>query len=387
LFPLTRDRAKPAVPIGGKYRLVDIPISNSLNSGVKEIFVLTQFNSTSLHRHILRTYQFDYFSDASVELLAAEQTPATTDWFQGTADAVRKHMPHYHLEDEDEVLILSGDHLYRMDLQNLLSFMREKKADFVVATVPVKKAEVSHFGIMQLDRDHRIVAFREKPKVVTRKESFQGSCLASMGIYAFRAPMLKKVLEGKESDFGREVIPRSLSKFRAFGYVFNGYWRDIGTIKSFYETSLELTLPDPPFTFGSLEGRIYTHPRFLPPLSIADSQIHNSLLSEGSKIEKSKIRRSIVGLRSMIQEEATITNSILMGADYYEKPSRGHIPLGVGRRCVIENAILDKNVRLGDDVKITNAKKLHAFDGDHYFIRDGIVVIPKNAVIKSGTVI
>lgn len=387
LFPLTRDRAKPAVPIGGKYRLVDIPISNSLNSGIKRIFVLTQFNSTSLHRHILNTYQFDYFSDASVELLAAEQTPSTTDWFQGSADAVRKHMPHYHLEEEDEVLILSGDHLCRMDLRNLLTFMKESKADFVVATVPVKKSEVSHFGIMQLNRDHRIMAFKEKPKAVTRGDSFKGAYLASMGIYAFRAPVLKRVLEGKESDFGREVIPKSLSKFRAFGFIFDGYWRDIGTIKSFYDASLELTLPDPPFTFGSLDGRIYTHPRFLPPLSVADSQIHHSLLSEGSKIERSAITHSIIGLRSMIQEGTTIKNSILMGADYYEKASSRGIHLGIGKHCLIANAILDKNVRVGDRVKIANRGKLKRFDGGNYFIRDGIVVVPKNAVIKAGTMI
>lgn len=387
LFPLTRDRAKPAVPIGGKYRLVDIPISNSLNSGIKRIFVLTQFNSASLHKHLLRTYQFDYFSDASVELLAAEQTPSTTDWFQGTADAVRKHIPHYYLDDDDEIMILSGDHLYRMDLQLILEFLREKKADFVVATVPVKKAEVSQFGIMQLNRDNRIVAFKEKPKTVTPSDSFKGAYLASMGIYAFRASVLKKMLRGNESDFGKEVIPKSISHLKAYGYVFDGYWRDIGTIRSFYETSLELTLPDPPFSFGSLEGKIYTHPRFLPPLRITDSNIHDSLLSEGSRIEKSKIHHAIVGLRSMIQEGVTLKNTIMMGADYYEKTPQGAIPVGVGKNCHIENAILDKNVRIGDGVKISNRRKINDLDGDNFYIRDGIVVIPKNAVIQPGTVI
>ncbi len=392
LFPLTRDRAKPAVPIGGKYRLVDIPISNSLNSGIKSIFVLTQFNSASLHRHLLRTYQFDYFNEASVELLAAEQTPSTTDWFQGTADAVRKHIPHYHLDDDDEVLILSGDHLYRMDLNLVLKFLREKRADFVVATVPVKKTEVSHFGIMQLNRDGRIVAFKEKPKSVTQGDSFKGKYLASMGIYAFRAPILKKVLSGSESDFGKEVIPNSISHLRGYGYVFDGYWRDIGTIGSFYETSLELTLPEPPFSFGSLEGRIYTHPRFLPPLSIADSEIHHSLLSEGSRIEKSKIQHSVIGLRSMIQEGAMIKNTIMMGADYYDGAGKFSsrsivIPLGVGRNCHIENAILDKNVRIGSGVKIANRRKIANLDGDNFYIRDGIVVVPKNAIIKAGTII
>lgn len=387
LFPLTRDRAKPAVPIGGKFRLVDIPISNSLNSGFKEIFVLTQFNSVSLHRHILSTYRFDYFHDASVELLAAEQTASTMDWFQGTADAVRKHFPHYHLNDEDEVLILSGDHLYRMDLQDILRVLREKKADFIVATVPVKKEEVSEFGIMKLARDNRITAFREKPKTVGPKDSFKGAFLASMGIYAFRASVLKEVLGGKESDFGREVIPNSISKYRAYGYVFQGYWRDIGTIKSFYETSLELTLPNPPFTFGPLEGRMYTHPRFLPPVSIVDSRIHQSLLSEGSRIEKSEIRNSVVGLRSIVHSDATLINTVMMGADYYEPPLKKEFPLGIGKGCHVENAILDKNVRLGAGVKIRNGKKIREFDGPNYFIRDGIVVVPKNAAIPAGTVI
>jgi glucose-1-phosphate adenylyltransferase len=387
LFPLTRDRAKPAVPIGGKFRLVDIPISNALNSGFKEIFVLTQFNSVSLHRHILNTYRFDYFHDASVELLAAEQTPSTTDWFQGTADAVRKHFPHYHLDDDDEVLILSGDHLYRMDLRDILRVLREKKADFIVATVPVKKEEVSEFGIMKLGRDNRITAFKEKPKTVGPEDSFKGSYLASMGIYAFRASVLKEVLGGKESDFGREVIPNSIAKCRAYAYVFQGYWRDIGTIKSFYETSLELTLPDAPFTFGPLDGRIYTHPRFLPPVSIFDSRIHQSLLSEGCRIERSEIRNSVVGLRSIIREGARISNSILMGADGFEAASRRGVALGVGKNCRIENAILDKNFRLGPGVKILNAKKVRHFDGPNYFIRDGIVVVPKNATLPAGTVI
>ncbi len=387
LFPLTRDRAKPAVPIGGKYRLVDIPISNSLNSGIKNIFVLTQFNSASLHRHLLSTYRFDHFHEARVELLAAEQTLSTMDWFQGTADAVRKHLPHYHLEKDDEVLILSGDHLYRMDLTRILDLMRTKRADFVVATVPVTKKEVSEFGIMQINSEHRITAFKEKPKVVTRSDCFKGKYLASMGIYAFRASVLKEVLSGNESDFGREVIPKSISRLRAYAYVFDGYWRDIGTIRSFYETSLELTLPEPPFSFASLEGKIYTHPRFLHPLHILDSQIHNSLLSEGSRIEKSKIHHSIVGLRSVIQEGATLKNTIVMGADYYERSSAGNISLGVGRDCRIENAILDKNVRIGAGVKIANKRGAKDFDGDNFYIRDGIVVVPKNAVIKPGTVV
>jgi glucose-1-phosphate adenylyltransferase len=387
LFPLTRDRAKPAVPIGGSYRLVDIPLSNSLNSGIKKVFVLTQFNSVSLNRHIHRTYRFDYFSDASVELLAAEQTPAFKDWFQGTADAVRKHMPHYNLEDHNEVLILSGDHLYRMNLQRILDYLREKQADFVVATVPVRKEEVSEFGIMRMNREGRIVDFKEKPKAVTQADSFHGKYLASMGIYAFRTHVLKKVLEGTESDFGREVIPKSIKRYRAFAYVFDGYWRDIGTIKSFYGASIDLVRANPPFSFFSPHERIYTRPRFLPPSRILASDIDSSILSSGCVVEKTEIRRSVIGLRSIIRQGTVVTNSIIMGADYYEEGKTNGIPIGIGAHCVIDRAILDKNARIGPGVKITNAHRLKTFDGDNFYIRDGIVVIPKNAVIKAGTVI
>ncbi|HNV85490.1 MAG TPA: glucose-1-phosphate adenylyltransferase [Candidatus Omnitrophota bacterium] len=388
LFPLTRDRAKPAVPIGGKYRLVDIPISNSLNSGVKTIFVLTQFNSVSLHRHILNTYRFDYFNDASVELLAAEQTLATTDWFQGTADAVRKHFDHYHIQDEDEVMILSGDHLYRMDLQKMIRRLRETNADFVVAVAPVKKTEVRHFGILKMNPEGRIIAFKEKPKTVTAEDSYEGKFLASMGIYAFRARVLKKILEGNESDFGREVIPNSILRYHAQGYVFEGYWRDIGTIESFYEANLELAAQNPPFSFVSASERIYTHPRFLPPSRVMGAKIDNSLISEGSLIRESEISRSIVGLRSVVRRNTVICDSIVMGADFFEeKPLKDGVPIGIGPGCHIEKAILDKNVRIGARVQITNPKKLKDFDGENYFIRDGIVVIPKNAVIPSGTII
>jgi len=388
LFPLTRDRAKPAVPIGGKYRLVDIPISNSLNSGVKTVFVLTQFNSVSLHRHILNTYRFDYFNDASVELLAAEQTLATDDWFQGTADAVRKHFTHYHIEDEDEVLILSGDHLYRMDLQKMIHQLRETNADFVVAVAPVKKTEVRHFGILKMNSEGRIIAFKEKPRTVTAEDSYEGKYLASMGIYAFRAKVLKKVLEGNESDFGREVIPNSILRYQAYGHVFDGYWRDIGTIESFYEANLELAAPNPPFSFVSAAERIYTHPRFLPPSRVMGAKIDNSLISEGCLIRESEISRSIVGLRSVIRRNTVVCDSIIMGADFFEEtPPKDGVPIGIGPGCHIEKAILDKNVRIGARVQITNPKEHREFDGENYFIRDGIVVIPKNAVIPPGTVI
>jgi len=388
LFPLTRDRAKPAVPIGGKYRLVDIPISNCLNSGIRQIFVLTQFNSASLHRHLSNTYRFDYFNDTSVELLAAEQTLATTDWFQGTADAVRKHLLHYHLGDDDEVIILSGDHLYRMDLHKILEVLREKKADFVVAAIPVPRTEVRHFGILQADYDGRIIAFKEKPKTVVKKDGFHGKYLASMGIYAFRAEILKKVLAGSERDFGHEVIPNSISRYHAHAYMFDGYWRDIGNIKTFYETSLELTGPNPAFSFVSSSEKIFTHPRFLPSSRIMGAKIDNALISEGCLIRESEVIHSIVGLRSVIRRGTVVRDSIIMGADFLEDvhPESG-LPIGIGANCHIEGAILDKNVRIGTGVHISNRKKIKEFDGEDYFIRDGIVVIPKNASIKPGTII
>jgi len=309
------------------------------------------------------------------------------DWFQGTADAVRKHISNYRLADDDEVLILSGDHLYRMDFREILTVMRKKKAGFVVATVPVKREEVQEFGIMRIRSDGKITAFKEKPKTVERGDSYGGKYLASMGIYAFRAAVLKKMLKSNEGDFGREIIPNSLKKHRAYAYVFKGYWRDIGTIKNFYESSIELASPTPPFDFALPEARIYTRPRFLPPLLIDGATIKSSLLSEGCTIRKAEITKSIIGLRSVINNRTVIRNSVVMGADYYDGSKRRKIPLGIGERCLIEKAILDKNVSIGPGVKIVNKHTLETFDGDNYFIRDGIVVIPKNAVIKAGTII
>lgn len=389
LFPLTRDRSKPAVPIGGKYRLVDIPISNSINSGIRKIFVLTQFNSVSLHRHISRAYRFDHFSDSNLGLLAAEQTLDNAQWFQGTADAVRKHMPHYHLEDEDDVLILSGDHLYRMDFQEILQYLHEKDADFVVAAVPVKKSEVDQFGILKMNKDGRITNFKEKPKEALAADMHEGNFLASMGIYAFKAKILKQVLMGDETDFGKQVIPNSLQKYKAYGYTFDGYWRDIGTISSYYEASLDLTAEHTPFQFFLPGKRIFTRPRFLPPLQIIDAQIKNSTASEGCILHQSKINHCILGLRTYISEGCVIKDSVIIGADYYDsdRPGRKKVALGIGKNCKIERAILDKNVRIGEGVVIRDASNRPDFDGDNYYIRDGIVVIPKNAIIQPGTVI
>ncbi len=401
LFPLTSYRSKPAVPIGGKYRLVDIPISNALNSELRRIFVLTQFNSASLHRHIHRTYPYEPFNQTSVELLAAEQTLVNTDWFQGTADAVRKHIPHYHLEYADTVLILSGDHLYRMDYRQILKFHQEKNADVTIATVPVQKKDVSSFGIMQLQASGRIAAFYEKPSLKENIRSLvipapireifnvKGPSelyLASMGVYVFRSKVLIDVLRGKEADFGREVIPKSIEKHKVFGFVFNDYWRDIGTIKSFYEASIDLTRPDPPFNFFVRDSRLFTRARFLPPSKVLSAEFKNALLSDGCVLEGADIQDSVVGLRSIVREGTIIKKSILMGNDFYEVENEVvHRGLGIGKNCRIENCILDKNVRIGNNVTITNAKRVREQDSDLYHIRDGIIIIPKGVTIASGT--
>ncbi len=400
LFPLTGYRSKPAVPIGGKYRLVDVPISNSINSGLQKIFVLTQFNSTSLHRHIHRTYPYEFFHQTSVELLAAEQTLANTDWFQGTADAVRKHIPHYHLREDDTVLILSGDHLYRMDYREIVKFHKEKNADVTISTVPVPQKQTRHFGIMQIRANGHITAFREKPSPEESIKSFimpetirnifevkskNELYLASMGIYVFKARVLIDLLSGREADFGKEIIPKAIEKYQAYGYVFNGYWRDIGTIEGYYEASMDLTRPSPDFNFSDPRGVIFTRARFLPPTNILSAEMKNTLISDGCVIEESKIEGSIIGLRSVIRKGSVIRNSVIMGNDYYES-EKGKGPfMGIGKNCRIENCILDKNVKVGHDVTITNAKKIMELDAENYYIRDGIVIIPKDVYIPDGT--
>ena len=404
LFPLTSYRSKPAVPIGGKYRLVDIPISNAINSGLRKIFVLTQFNSTSLHRHIHRTYPYEYFHQTSVELLAAEQTLANNDWFQGTADAVRKHMQHYHLQDSDTILILSGDHLYRMDYNEILKFHEEKNADITISTIPVSKKEAKNFGIMQIRANGHITAFHEKPAADENIQSFvmpetirnifgvkgkHDLYLSSMGIYAFKAKVLMEVLSGHETDFGKEIIPKAIGKYNAFGYVFNGYWRDIGTISSFFETNLELTEPDPPFNVFAPKGVIVTRARFLPPSKIHGADLKNVLLSEGLVIHNSKMEHSIVGVRAIVREGSVLKRVVMMGNDFYEGEKRGGrgIGLGIGKNCRIENCILDKNVCIGNNVTILNAGKVEEKDGENYYIREGVVIIPKGVSIPDGTTI
>jgi glucose-1-phosphate adenylyltransferase len=401
LFPLTRYRSKPAVPIGGKYRLVDIPISNSINSEIKRIYVLTQFNSSSLHRHIHRAYPYESFHQTSVELLAAEQTFGNTDWFQGTADAVRKNFQHFRASETDTVLVLSGDHLYRMDYRKILKFHEENDADVTISTVPMEKKEVPEFGIMQIRANARVRAFREKPSAQENIKRFvipadirkkfcienpKEEYLASMGVYVFRYYVLKDLLSGNEADFGKEVIPKAIERYKSFGYVFNDYWRDIGTIRSFYEANLELTRLNPKFNFLDPGGRIFSRPRFLPPSKFISAEIANSVITEGSIVNGAKIENSIIGLRSIIQKGTQISRSVLMGNDYYDLGRGGNeYPLQVGENCRIENCIIDKNVHVGNRVTITNAKKIEEEDGPFYHIREGIVIIPKGVVVPDGT--
>lgn len=393
LFPLTRDRAKPAVPIGGKYRLIDIPISNCLNSELKNIFVLTQFNSASLNNHVSQAYKFDYFTNTSVAILAAEQTLENANWFQGTADAVRKNLVHLNIRGDEDILILSGDHLYSMDYKDIVEFHRKSSADLTLSIIPVKIPEAKEFGVIRVDKNSRITSFREKPKTKDDLKGFvfnSRECFASMGVYVFKANILIKSLGGNYLDFGKQLIPDAITKYKSFGFIFNGYWKDIGTIKSFYEANIELTKKNPPFSFFNKETgwRVYSRPRFLEPAKIENVKINNAFITEGAFIKKAKIKNSIIGLRSIINENCDIQNSIIMGADYYEKNQKNNpIAIGIGMNSTIKKAIVDKNARIGKNVRIINKKNLINYDGENYFIRDRVVIIPKNSIIKDGTVI
>jgi glucose-1-phosphate adenylyltransferase len=403
LFPLTKDRAKPAVPLGGKYRLVDIPISNCLNSGLRSIYVLTQFNSMSLHRHIQASYKFDNFSRSFVDILAAQQTPEGSQWYQGTADAVRQNMRYLLERPFDYYLILSGDQLYRMDFRALLHQHIRSGADITLATKPVERGQVAEFGIMQSDAYRRVTKFVEKPKDEAVLSEFKmGPELlasisaaaaaelyqASMGIYVFNRDVLVECLSNNLADFGKHVIPESIEQRQVSGYIFNGYWEDIGTIRAFYEANLDLTDLVPQYSFFEASAPIYTHPRFLPGSKVNGASLRQAIISDGCIISDAHIERSVIGVRSIIESGATIRNSIVMGADYYETdPSADRLrlpPIGIGRNCVIDRAIIDKNARIADGVVITPEGKPADFDGGNYFIRDGIVVVPKNAVIPAG---
>jgi glucose-1-phosphate adenylyltransferase len=395
LYPLTKQRSKPAVPIAGKYRLIDVPISNCINSGIHQIAVLTQFNSVSLHRHITQTYNFDNFHRGYVQILAAEQTPCSTDWYQGTADAVRKQLFEIRATGAAYVLILAGDHLYTMDYAALARAHWEHEAEITVAVQPVKASEASRFGLLKVDADQRISAFTEKPRdpdilaQFVSREDAEKPYLGSMGIYLFNTETLFEVLEGNDDqDFGGQIIPNALHNHRVYGFNFDGYWEDIGTIRSFYETNLMLAQPDSPFNFYDVERRIYTHPRFLPGSVISGAKLTNVLLTEGCRIASAEIRNSVVGLRSIISEGVYMERTVMMGADYYDPPDaprRGGIPIGIGANCHIEGAILDKNVRIGEGVVIKPFPRGTEFEENNWVVQDGIVVVPKSAILYPGT--
>ncbi len=397
LWPLTKERAKPAVPIAGKYRLVDISLSNCLNSGIHKISILTQFNSVSLHRHISQTYNFDAFHPGWVQILAAEQTFASEDWYQGTADAVRKQLFEIMVTKAKDVLILAGDHLYRMDYAPLAEFHWGKEADVTVAVTPIHREAVDRYGILKMAEDGRITSFIEKPTAAEASASFVSRdhpdrpYLGSMGIYLFKTQVLVEMLNSTLADFGRDVIPAAIPTHRVFGYPFDGYWEDIGTIRSFYEANLALTHPKPPFNFHDPARPVYTHPRFLPGSRIYDVQLDNVLLAEGCIVEGAEIRNTVIGLRSVIGEDVVIRDTVVMGADYYEGEvpgtEPGVPPMGIGRGSRISGAIIDKNVRIGTNVRIEYFPRGTELDLEHCSVRDGVVVVPKNTVIPAGTVI
>jgi glucose-1-phosphate adenylyltransferase len=411
LYPLTRDRAKPAVPLAGKYRLVDIPISNCINSGINNIFVLTQFKSASLHRHIQSTYKFDRFNGGFVEISAAQQgtMEEKTGWYQGTADAVRQNLMHFFDHEFDYIVILSGDQLYRMNFRKMLKQHIETRADITIAAIPVDRGSASSLGVLQADASKRIVRFEEKPKnhdvlnqlkmppeILSQIGIDQNEDLyfGSMGIYIFSRDVLVKSLDNDMVDFGKNIIPFCIQKYSVYAYPFRGYWEDIGTIKSFFEANLDLTNPVPKFNLYDPTSPIYTHARYLPASKINQSQISQSIVSEGCIITQSNIDHCVIGIRSIIKRESEIKHCIVMGNDYYETPEEikaneesGSPNMGIGRRCVLHRCIIDKNARIGDDVKITPENKPAEVKHHLYQIRDGIVVIPKNTIIPSGTVI
>ena len=407
LFPLTLQRSKPAVPIGGSYRLIDIPISNCLHADIRRIFVLTQFNSASLNRHISQAYRMDAFSQGFVDILAAEQTPDNPNWYQGTADAVRQAARHFVRFDADYYLILAGDHLYRMDYAELVDAHHESRADITIAAQPISIDEASAMGIFRFDRAGQIVAFEEKPKRERLQEIGQsippGSTagghtpdkpfVASMGVYVFsRDVLLEAIEQDGATDFGRQIIPNALGKYRVSAYLFRGYWADVGTVLSFYDANIMLTRPGAPFKFYDPRRPIFTHARFLPGARFSDCTVHDAVVAEGCYLDRASINQSIVGIRTNMQSGATIRRSVLLGADYYEAdddaPARGANPkLGVGRDAVLDRVIVDKNARIGDGARLVNEKRVQDADGDGYYIRDGVVIVPKDGVVKPGTMV
>ncbi len=412
LFPLTQQRSKPAVPLGGKYRLVDIAISNCINSDVFKMFVLTQYNSASLNRHIAQTYRFSQFSAGFVEILAAEQTPDSPQWFQGTADAVRQVLPHISDWGIDTLLILSGDHLYHMDYKQFLARHWDSDADVTVSVTPCDEAAASDFGLLKADATGRIVEFKEKPKGdelqsmrvdttqlgLSPDEAAARPFLASMGIYVFKYKQLEQLLSDDPTgnDFGRQIIPSAIKDGNVQAFVFDGYWEDIGTIGAFYRANLDLTSKIPKFNLFDAEAPVFTRARYLPPSKIEESQIRDSIVSDGCIITGAAITTSVVGLRSRISQNVVIDSSFLMGADYYQTfeemrddLASGRPRMGIGEGAIIKRAIIDKNARIGSGVRLLNEARVREADGPDgsYYIRDGIIIVPKNAVVKDGTVV
>jgi glucose-1-phosphate adenylyltransferase len=394
LYPLTKMRSKPAVPIAGQYRLIDIPISNCINSEIYRVAILTQFNSVSLHRHITQTYNFDAFHPGWVQIWAAEQTPESADWYQGTADAVRKQLFEIKSTGAEHILILAGDHLYRMNYAEMAEAHWQNDADITVAVHPVPREEAPRLGILKCEPDGRLSDFVEKPQDTETQDRFisrndpQRPLLGSMGIYLFKTPVLIDLLTYHPShdDFGINVIPEAVHTHKVYGFDYDGYWRDIGTIRSFYEINLEMASSIPPFNFYDAKFPIYTHVRYLPGSVIENSRLKGVLLCDGCRIQKAEISRSVIGVRSQIATASKIKDSVIMGADYYEPGKRpSSIPIGIGPNCNIDGAILDKNVRLGEGVVIHPFARGVDIDSADWFVRDGIVVIPKNAEIKAGT--
>ena len=400
LYPLTKDRSKPAVPIAGKYRLVDIPISNCINSDIKRMYVLTQFNSASLNQHIKNTYHFSFFSHAFVDVLAAEQTPHSEAWFQGTADAVRQSMHHILRNDFDYALILSGDQLYQMDFNTMIQAHIDKKAEITIATLPVIEKEATSFGILKTDKDNYITSFIEKPdasllpewtsEVSNEMKAAGRNHLASMGIYIFNRDLLEKLMQNPNTnDFGKEIIPQSIEHHKVLSYQFEGYWTDIGNIDSFFEANIGLTDEIPHFNLFDTNQRVFTRARILPTSKISGTTMNKAVIAEGCIIHAATIERSVIGIRSRIGKESTIINTYMMGSDYYESleeinKNNIKILMGIGERCFIKNAIIDKNCRIGDDVRINGGSHLKNTETDTYCVVDGIVVIKKGAVIPPG---
>ena len=403
LFPLTESRSKPAVPIAGKYRLVDIPISNCINSEIKRMYVLTQFNSASLNRHIKNTYHFSFFSKAFVDVLAAEQTPHNEGWFQGTADAVRQSMHHFLRHEFEYALILSGDQLYQMDYNLMLEEHIKSNAKISIATIPVNAKEATSFGILKADDKNVITSFIEKPETkllpdwtseVSKEMKKEGrNYLASMGIYIFNRDLLIDLMNNPDTnDFGKEIIPQSIDEHKTISYQYEGYWTDIGNIESFFEANLGLTDGIPQFDLYNRGKRIYTRARMLPTSKVSGTTLNKTVIAEGCIIQAAKIERSVIGIRSRIGHESTVINTYMMGNDYYEtlkeiEENNIGVLMGIGERCFIKNTIVDKNCRIGDDVRINGGKHLEDIETNTYCVRDGIVVIKKGAVIPKGFVI